>query len=474
MRRLMRALFELILVLMVTAGLAAEKDTVDAFGRFYLQARKSYYDAQDAPSEERLAILAQVKREGDMSTESPYREGALVWVAQEYSTNGRTGEAIVMLAAIREATLSPNIRDVAAFELGLAYSRAGKPLKAEKTWQQMLNDTKAGQLRSMAAEHLRSSQMVRGEWEAARRTAELELSTGLGSPPVLYETMARCCRRAGSYKEAERYYRRLLDEYPDYRPKNRMIYLDKAAATCKYEGCRESIPYLEEMEAIVARYEEYAQAHNLRFAEVCQEHYNLGNGYWVAASAYRQRKEAMPIPDEETLERALKHYFSAIEGLKELLPETKSNIAFESVVDGCYRSAASILAEMDKTTEAQKLLEELLRLYPDIDPARLASAQDQLNALFKKRFGTGVQASRLIANDIPDDPDVADVPDILSMPGHGQDDHVVAIARTEVPLQVTSAANGRRNGLCKIAFSMAVVLLFLFFGAWLVRRRKST
>ena len=351
-----------------------DANTDDPFGQSYLQLRETFYAAEDAPVAERLKILAEIEKEARLAGGSGFASSALIWVGQEYSTNGQPSRAIQVLKHVLSGKELPDqMRGVAQFELGLALSRADNGAAADEVWASILSDKTLNQIHLLAAEQLRSARLLRKDSKGAHEIATYELKNNLGSPPILLETSARCARDLKQFEDAQRDYQRILDEYPDFRPKNRMIYIEKAALTCKYKGIREQVGYLEEMSAVAEKYADSAEAF--------QEYYNIGLSYAVCAKSYSNRREAMPISEDEALSRALKAHIAAIEGIKNLPKAQRKNIEFEAVISGAYLSATELLVQMGREGEAMRLSEELLRLYPDLEPQRLAMVQRRLQCL---------------------------------------------------------------------------------------------
>lgn len=384
----------------------------DALSHFYLQQKKFYQTQGDGlPPEEKRSILNEVAKEITRFPNSAYAKGARFWVAQEYSTLGDVDTAIDHFEVlVQDQESSPAGRQMAQLELGLAYSRKERFSDAERVWLELANDPHVNhRLKQTAVDKVRVVRMRQGKWKEVAEIVEYQLQNDLGSKPVLLESAARAARRSGDYEPAEKYYRQLLAEHPQYRSRNRMLYIEKAAVSSRYHDVRTHIDYLREMEQASRLFAEEAAQADTYYAEVYQEYSNMAQLYLGVPGAYKQRNQLSPLSEQEAQRKALGLFMDAIEGVKQLPEELRKNIEFDSVVQGSYMTAAQLLVLMEKTDTARQLLEEYLRLYAnDLDSDRLLAGQRMLHTLMWGNYEPDIldalPAKEAIRHILADDP----------------------------------------------------------------------
>jgi len=357
----------------------------DGFGAFYLKAKEAYKKGSDTlPIEEKLAILNEIERQAESFPGSPWTGGALIWVGKNYRTLAQPLRAVsIFERLVGSQDLPRRTRDLVKYELGLALSGAARTTQATAVWEQIVADETADvSLRKRAANRVRLAYLAQEDWQKALQLSELLLGKNLtNKPPVLLDTIGRCLRKLGRAPEAEQYYRRILDHYPNFRPKNRMIYVDKAVLMCKYDNQVERIGFLEEWTRVVKRYEQYAARNSKMFKEVYLGYAGIGFTYKTAQAVYQSWGEEMPIAPKEAVSRSISFYRKAIEGLERLPLEQKDPEVLTCIYSS-YSFLSDTLAHLGQKDQAVELLEKLLNDYGEVmSPLQTETVQKKISTL---------------------------------------------------------------------------------------------
>jgi len=363
----------------------AEENQADAFGQFYLERRESLQGVTDLPREERLVLLREIEEAAEQASGSPYHGSALFWVAQQYSSSGSHTSATRLFRNIAESPeFHKDLSSMARMELGRSLLEEGRIQEAEAFWFKTLNNPNEDlRVRSNAIGNLQSMYLSTKNWPELQKVSKRALELDIGETPVSYENFARAASRQNDFELAERYYSKLLSEYPEYRSENRMIYINKAEVTCRYENDKSQLGYLESMTEICDEYEKRAADRGELFAEVYAELSQIGMGYAHHESLCQERMREPDIAKQAAQKRALKLFERAIEGFKELPDEIKGNIPFDGCVTTSYFESVEILEDQGRLSEAIRILEEFLREFADIDPDMLRMAQNRLTHLLR-------------------------------------------------------------------------------------------
>ncbi len=224
--------------------------------------------------------------------------------------------------------------------------------------------------------------MTNGDWASVFEVAQYELDNHLAeNVAALSETVARSARRTGDFVTAERYYKKLLEEFPDYRAKNRMLYVEKALITVRFEGDRYQVGYLEGMEAKAREYEKIAKSEGTVFAEVYAEYIGLATSYMTLENYCRINGVDMSLSAEEVSSRALRLFRDGLDGLRNLPLELRANIEYMSSMYNAVDGIASICAAQGSQEEAVRVLESFLATLDDADPSLKKSIQRRVQSL---------------------------------------------------------------------------------------------